>query len=190
MKRMFLFTLLCSLMVLVCVDLLPAQSDEAKIKSAVSSAIPSITDNATIMDWPSEPDGELRLIREGTNGWTCLPDMPSTPGNDPMCLDDPWLTWADAWMNKQDVNISQMGFGYMLQENTAESNIDPYAEGPTADNEWMSEGVPHVMIIVPDNEVLSGLSTDPNNGGPWVMWEGTSYVHIMVPLPQNPPPEM
>ncbi len=187
MKRMFLFSLLCSLVVLVSVELLLAQNDEAKIKNAVSSAIPSITNNATIMDWPSEPDGELRVIREGTNGWTCLPDMPSTPGNDPMCLDEPWLTWADAWMNKQDVNISRMGFGYMLQENTAESNTDPYAEGPTADNEWMSEGVPHVMIIVPDNEMLSGLSTDPNNGGPWVMWEGTPYVHIMVPLPQKPP---
>lgn len=190
MKRMFLFTLLSSLVVLVSIDLVLAQSDEAKISNAVSSAIPSITENATIMDWPSEPGGELRVIREGTNGWTCLPDMPSTPGNDPMCLDDPWLTWADAWMNKQDVNISTMGFGYMLQENTAESNVDPYPEGPTEDNEWMPEGVPHVMIIVPDNEVLSGLSTDPNNGGPWVMWRGTPYVHIMVPLPQNPPAEM
>ena len=27
-----------------------------------------------------------------------------------------------------------------------------------------------------------GLSTDPKNGGPWVMWKGTPYAHIMAPV--------
>ena len=27
-----------------------------------------------------------------------------------------------------------------------------------------------------------GISTDPNNGGPFVMWAGTPYAHIMVPI--------
>jgi hypothetical protein len=37
---------------------------------------------------------------------------------------------------------------------------------------------------------LSALPTDPNNGGPWVMWKGTPYAHIMVPvgpMPMNMP---
>jgi hypothetical protein len=38
------------------------------------------------------------------------------------------------------------------------------------------------MIIVPDNALLAGLPTDPENGGPYVMWKGTPYAHVMVPV--------
>lgn len=165
-------------------------NDKAKIMSAISAAPVSIAQHATIMDWPSNPGGEMVLLREGSNGFTCMPDMPDTPGHDPMCLDEPWLKWADAWMNKKDFNIEKMGFGYMLQGGTPESNTDPYAEGPTEDNEWMEKSIPHLMIIVPEESMLEGLPTDPNSGGPWVMWEGTPYVHIMVPMPKHEPDKM
>lgn len=186
MKRSMLFSLSCCLLLVVIpVTLVQAQADkEAKIRSAMSAAPPSIADQATIMDWPAEQGGEMAVLREGSSAWTCLPDMPDTPGNDPMCLDQPWLNWADAWMNKKEPNVTQMGFGYMLQGGTPESNTDPYAEGPTPDNEWMTEGVPHLMILVPDEEMLAGLPSDPENGGPWVMWRDTPYVHIMAPMPR------
>ncbi len=38
------------------------------------------------------------------------------------------------------------------------------------------------MIIVPDVEMLNGMPTDPNSGGPWVMFQGTPYAHIMIPV--------
>lgn len=160
---------------------------QAKIKSAISAAPTSVTNNATIMDWPAEAGGEMTVLRKGTNGWTCLPDMPDTPGNDPMCLDEPWMKWADAWMNKTEPQYTKIGIGYMLQGGTPQSNTDPYAEKPTEDNEWMSKSVPHVMIIVPNLEMLDGLPTDHTNGGPWVMWDGTPYAHIMVPMPKYKP---
>ncbi len=162
-------------------------SKKAKIKSAMSAAPASIAENATIMDWPASEDGEMTLLREGTNAFTCLPDMPATSGNDPMCLDDPWLKWADAWMNKKEFKAEKMGFGYMLQGGSPESNTDPYAEGPTDDNEWITDPVPHLMILVPDNSMLKGLPTSPDQGGPWVMWKGTPYVHIMAPMPKHTP---
>lgn len=37
------------------------------------------------------------------------------------------------------------------------------------------------MIVVSDQELLEGLPTDPENGGPWVMWKDTPYAHIMIP---------
>lgn len=160
---------------------------QAKIESAMSAAPNSISQNATIKDWPSTEGGEMMMLREGNNAFTCLPDMPDTPGNDPMCLDEPWLKWADAWMNKTDVTIDKMGFGYMLQGGTPESNTDPYAEGPQPDNEWLDQPVPHLMIIVPDSSMLSGLAVTPEEGGPWVMWRNTPYVHIMVPMPKHTP---
>lgn len=163
------------------------QDKNTKIRSALSAAPPSITNHATIADWPSQEGGEMLTIRQGTNGWTCLPDVPSTPDNDPMCLDEPWLAWADAWMNKKPLKNTRMGFGYMLQNNGPDSNTDPYAKGPTSDNEWMMHGVPHLMILVPDENMLQGLPTNHSKGGPWVMWRNTPYVHIMAPMPLYSP---
>ena len=74
---------------------------------------------------------------------------------------------------------------YMLAGDTGASNIDPYATGPTADNQWVAEG-PHIMVIVADPGQLEGLPTDPNSGGAYVMWKGTPYAHIMIPVAQRP----
>lgn len=161
-----------------------ATDSQAKIESAMSAAPPSISSRATIKDWPAQQGGEMSTLREGDSEWTCLPDHPDTPGNDPMCLDPQWMAWADAWMNKKDFQADEMGFGYMLQGGSPESNVDPYATGPTAENEWIEDPVPHLMVLVPDEKALEGLTTDPDSGGPWVMWRGTPYVHIMAPMPQ------
>jgi len=164
--------------------------NEAKIRSAMSAAPPSIADIATIADWPTETAGDLIILREGSSEWTCLPDMPATTGNDPWCVDQAWLDWLDAYLNNREPNVTRMGFGYMLQDNDSPySNTEPYAEGPTEDNEWQETDVPHLMILVPDATALQGLSTDPNNGGPWVMWRGTPYVHLMAPMPKYTPME-
>lgn len=186
MNRRIVCSLFCSLILtLLYVSPADAQSDKAeKIVNALSAAHPPITDNATVKDWPSEDNAEFTVLREGSNGWTCFPDSPGTPGNDPMCVDQPWLDWIDAWVNKKEVSTTRMGFGYMLQANDSPySNTDPYFEGQTPDNEWQQSDVPHLMIIVPDAKMLEGLSTSPDNAGPWVMWRDTPYVHIMAPMP-------
>lgn len=164
-----------------------ADGKEAKIRNAMSAAPPSVADKATVKDWPAQKGGDMPVLRQGSNGWTCFPDMPDTKGNDPMCLDEPWLAWADAWMNKKPLTNARMGFGYMLQQNAPDSNTDPYATGPAPDNEWMDKGVPHLMIVVPDANTLQGLPTDHHQGGPWVMWRGTPYVHVMAPMPLYKP---
>ncbi|GIS70281.1 MAG: hypothetical protein CM1200mP9_11020 [Gammaproteobacteria bacterium] len=48
----------------------------------------------------------------------------------------------------------------MLVGDEGASNVDPYATGPTDDNEWIDEG-PHLMIVVPDASLLEGIPTDP-----------------------------
>jgi hypothetical protein len=156
-----------------------SQDKQSQIAGALSSAPASVTEDAKVMDWDNT------VLREGTNDWTCFPDMPDTPGYDPMCLDEPWLNWAQAWMTKGQPTYDRIGFGYMLAGGSPDSNTDPYAEGPTADNEWLNEGVPHIMMIVPDPNMLKGLPTTPEGGGPWVMWRDTPYVHIMIPTPKH-----
>lgn len=169
----------------------PQADKEAKIRNAMSAAPPSIADEATIMDWPAAAGESMTILHEGSNSWTCMPDMHHTAGNDPMCIDAPWLEFIGALGSKSAPNITQMGFAYMLQANDHPfSNADPFATGPTPDNDWQEgdEG-PHLMILIPDLEMLAGLSTDPTNGGPYVMYPGTPYAHIMAPMPLYEPAE-
>jgi len=159
----------------------PANSN-AKIRNAVAAAPASIGANATIMDWPAKDDDQHMKLRDGTNGFTCFPDMPMTEGNDPMCVDSQWMAWMDAYMGKKPFKADRIGIGYMVAPGGASgSNTDPYAMGPTATNEWGLDA-PHVMILVPDAAHLQGLPTKRQTGSPWVMWKGTPYAHIMVPV--------
>lgn len=38
------------------------------------------------------------------------------------------------------------------------------------------------MMLFPDEQMYEGISTDPDNGGPWVMFPETPYVHVMMPV--------
>ena len=42
------------------------------------------------------------------------------------------------------------------------------------------------MILPTDAKQLDAFPTDPKAGGPWVMWKGTKYAHIMVPTAPMP----
>jgi hypothetical protein len=172
--RKFALTLLAVCCVLGVAASAAADDRQTMINDAMSAAPDAIARKATIMDWAGN------TLRAGTNGYTCFPTPPNLKGKAPMCLDGPWMAWADAWMNKKPFKASGVGTAYMLAGDGGASNIDPYATGPTADNQWVVEG-PHLMIIVPDAATLEAIPTDPKNGGPYVMWKGTPYVHIMVP---------
>ena len=147
---------------------------KAMVKDALSAAPSDVAANASVIDW------EGAVLREGSNGFTCLPTAPTLEGPAPMCLDTQWLSWAHAWQMKQPVTTSTVGIAYMLAGDGGASNTDPWAEGPTEDNDWVVAG-PHLMVIVPDPAALDGMTDDYTTGGPWVMWKGTPYAHIMVP---------
>ncbi len=153
-------------------------TDAQKIGSAMSAAPAAIGKGATIMDWPADPKAKPRQLRGGTNGWICYPNSPDEGA---MCLDKQWQEWADAWMNKKAPTITGTGIGYMLQGDKGASNTDPYATGPTTTNQWVVSP-PHIMVLYQDLKMLDAFSTDPKSGGPWVMWKGTPYAHLMVPV--------
>ena len=143
-------------------------------KDALSAAWPGMVAGAQVVDW----DGNT--LKEGDNGYVCLPTPPMLAGTAPMCMDAEWMEWADAWQNKKDFAADRIGISYMLAGDEGASNIDPYAEGPTDDNEWIVEG-PHLMIIAPPG-MLDSFPADPQSGGPYVMWKDTPYEHLMVPV--------
>ena len=160
----------------------PPKTDDAKlIASAMSAAPMSIAKNATVMDMNA--DGTMRTIRQGTNGWTCIPDNPTTPGPDPMCMDKNAMEWAGAWMSHKAPPTGKVGLMYMLAGGTDASNTDPYATKPSTTNHWIKTG-PHVMIVGGDASFYDSYpkDADPDTSVPYVMWAGTPYKHLMAPV--------
>lgn len=150
------------------------------IESAMAAAPAPVSGNATIVQ--ARPDGSMTTLREGNNGWTCMPDNPVSPGPDPMCMDRNALAWARAWMEHREPPMDRPGFMYMLAGGSDASNTDPYAEAPAVGNDWIETG-PHVMIVG-STAILNGYPTgpSPDTSLPYVMWAGTPYAHLMIPI--------
>lgn len=150
------------------------------IASAAAAAPDAVARDAAIV--AMIPDGTMKTLREGKNGWTCMPDNPATPGPDPMCGDANAMKWAEAWIGKKPPPANTVGFMYMLAGGTDASNTDPYAQAPTEGNAWTETG-PHVMVVG-SKEILAGYPSgpEPNTKVPYVMWAGTPYAHLMIPV--------
>ena len=154
--------------------------DAALIASAMSAAPAAIARHATIVEMSAK--GAMRVVRKGANGFTCMPDDPTTPGPDPMCGDENAMQWAMAMTAHKAPAAGKVGFLYMLAGGTDASNTDPYAAKPTGQNHWIKTG-PHVMIVG-DKEMLTHYpaNPDPDTSQPYVMWAGTPYAHLMIPV--------
>jgi hypothetical protein len=157
-----------------------AMSDEEIVASAESAAPAAVGENATVVAMDEQM--QIRTVREGTNGFTCMPDNPGSPGNDPMCFDAGGLKWAQAWMAKEQPPEGIVGMAYMLQGGSDASNTDPFATEP-AGGEWVDTG-PHLMLFNV-GEMIGSYPTqgdNPDTKSPYVMWAGTPYEHLMIPV--------
>jgi hypothetical protein len=149
-----------------------AHSDEWKIKNALSAGPTSITDRATVVDRPLNlNDGHThgRVLRQGSNGWTCMPDIPGRPQHDPMCADETMMKWMAATLSGEKPNIDRVGLAYMLMGEAGQGQNAAPAIDPTQIKEWFYIG-PHVMVVLPDSakEALRGINQDLSNNEPYV----------------------
>ncbi|HSQ95716.1 MAG TPA: hypothetical protein VLM18_06435 [Croceibacterium sp.] len=150
------------------------------IASAESAAPAEVANAAAVITMDAQ--GKITELRKGTNGFTCMPDAPDTPGPDPMCFDANAMEWVMAWAAHKPPPTDKAGIMYMLAGGTDASNTDPYATKPTAGGDWIHTG-PH-MMVVGSAASLAGYpnGAKPNTKGPYVMWAGTPYAHLMIPV--------
>jgi hypothetical protein len=153
----------------------PATNDAGYMAKVATAAPPRIVRNATIMRIEGSA---MRTLRTGTNGFTCFVDTDDTP----MCAD----ANAMEWWRAQAAHVpapDKTGFIYMLAGDTGASNTDPFAMKPEPGNHWIKTG-PHVMIVGPAPKTMPGYprSADPDTTNPYVMWPGTPYEHLMLPV--------
>lgn len=146
------------------------------IASAMSAGPLSLAENATITDL------EGNVLREGTNGWTCVPDDLNAANANPWCFNAPWGNFRAAMGSATNPSFDRVGLAYMLAGDAPVSNIDPTATEATPDNDWVEDAGVHLMLIVPGDNPYEGFSSEPYNGGPWIMFPGTAYEHLMIPI--------
>jgi hypothetical protein len=155
-------------------------ADAPLIASAMSAAPAAVARGAAIV--AMRADGTMRTIRRGANGFTCMADNPATPGPDPMCMDENAMAWAMAWIGRRPPPPDRVGLMYMLAGGTDASNTDPWSERPRRGDPWVQTG-PHLMVVG-SASLLEGYPSGPrpDTSRPYVMWAGTPYAHLMVPV--------
>jgi hypothetical protein len=160
-------------------------SEEWEIETYTSAAPDFIGNFATVVSASGE------VIREGTNGWTCLPFIPMPKmgfktANEaaPACADANAVAWANAYIAQAKPEIENDGWIWMKHGDTGVDNFRPYSEGDKANTkaeDWIYSGS-HLMLMPKDPSSLDGVSTDFTTGAPYVMMKGTPFVHLMIPL--------
>jgi hypothetical protein len=149
-------------------------STKQKIALALSAAPSNVSKDATVV----EPDGHgvTRVLRQGTNGFTCMPGDPSGVGMPPMCMDKVAVQWnKDFNEHKPKPTTTVPGIEYMLAGATQRSDTDP--------NDKTSPAIkigPHWMILWPFDPKTTGLPTTHKPTGVYIMWAGSPYAHIHV----------
>jgi hypothetical protein len=113
-----------------------AGDHKAEIERAMSAAPAAISGQATIVG----SDGTV--LREGSNGWTCMGD--TMPGdNAPMCNDATWMKLMKAVGSQSDFEADGIGISYMLQgdHGAGVSNSTPYHPDPKNADDYVETGL-------------------------------------------------
>jgi hypothetical protein len=152
-------------------------TDEQKIEFALSAAPASVAEGAAVMDWDSR-----EVLREGNNDYCCFPSMGPMPY--PMCVTEDWINFIEAmFKGEEPPTPKKMAIGYWLQGIAPMSNEHPFATPEETRKHVIAPGDPHLAILFPNPAILEGYPDDPAQGGPWVMFKDTPFVHLMVPAP-------
>jgi hypothetical protein len=101
-----------------------ADSTQVKIARAMSAGPTEVAKAARIVD--TDAQGKMVVLREGNNGFTCMPGNLKVVGEPPMCVDAPSMQWfADASAHKPRPTNTVPGVTYMLAGASQRSDSDP-----------------------------------------------------------------
>jgi hypothetical protein len=151
-----------------------SETAAAKIAKAMSAGPPEIARSAKIVD--KDAQGHITVLREGSNGFTCMPGNPKAVGDPPMCSDEASMQWAaDFAAHKPRPTNTVPGITYMLAGATQRSDSDPFDKTSPA----ITIG-PHWMIMWPFDAKATGLPTTHRATGAYIMWSGSPYAHLHI----------
>jgi hypothetical protein len=155
-------------------DHMTEEIKKEKIRRAMLAGPSSVTADATVAEMDDQ--GNMTVIRPGTNEWVCIPGDQNVVGFADMALDPMGMVWfKDVLARKPKPTNASPGLIYMLNGATQRSFTDPF--------DTTSPPIPigpHWMILWPFDAKAAGLSTVMRDAGTMVMFAGTPYAHLHV----------
>jgi hypothetical protein len=147
---------------------------QEKVARAMAAGPDDIARSARIVDTDSQ--GHKIILREGSNGFTCMPGNPKVIGDPAMCADAASMQWAaDFAAHKPKPTNTVPGITYMLAGATQRSDSDPF----DTTSEPITVG-PHWMIMWPFDPKATGLPNKHGDTGAYIMWAGSPYAHLHI----------
>jgi hypothetical protein len=150
------------------------ETTQAKIARAMSAGPTEVAKSARIID--KDSNGNKVVLREGNNGFTCMPGNPKAVGQPAMCMDAAAMQWsADFEAHNAKPTNTEPGIIYMLAGATQRSDTDPY--------DTTSPPIPigpHWMLMWPFDPKTTGLPTTHKPSGAYIMWAGSPYAHVHI----------
>lgn len=159
-------------------DRLPV-TDAEKMADALRAGPTFITKDATLLDWPTTPNSEYRVLRKGTNEWSCLPAVPGYPHDEPGCFDQVFLQWMKDGLAARTPHINAVGIAYMYKGAWV-----PKTGETKSPNKEFHVG-PHIMIVSPHQDELQAYNRDGSNGMPYVTHlPNRTELFLVIPIRQ------
>jgi hypothetical protein len=188
-----------SILGLACTQLMFAQlpSIEIQIKTALLAAPEAMRAGAMVYGY--NPQGEIVVLRKGTNEMVCLADNPKQDGLNVACYHkdlDPFMARgrelrAQGKSPKEifDIREEEVKAGKLFMPQQA-TNLQIFFASAEAYNPQTGEvtggNFRYVVYIPWATAETTGLPLKPEAPGmPWLMDPGTHSAHIMI----NPPPK-
>src|SRR6266852_9050602 len=133
-------------------DHMPEEIKKEKIRRTMLTGPSSVTAEATVAEMDHQ--GNLTIIRPGTNAWVCIPGDQNVVGRPDMALDPMGMIWfKDVLARKPKPTNTSPGLIYMLNGATQRSFTDPF--------DTTSPPIPigpHWMVLWPFDAKAAGLS--------------------------------
>jgi len=179
---------LCTLSAVACSQ----EKKEEQIAAAVMAAPESQRAEATVYGF--DGNGDLVLLRKGSNNLLCLADNPQKKGFNVACYHkdlEPFMARSRA-LRKEGKNNGEI---FKIKEEEVKAGKLKMPENPTtlhilsgADGVYNAEtgmvdnaSYRYVVYIPYATRETTGLPLKPvTNGGPWLMDPGTHRAHIMI----------
>jgi len=144
------------------------ETKEVQMARAIAAGPKRVTDAARIVG--SDAQGKTMVLREGKNGFTCVPGNPKVVGRPASCSNEAARQWsADLAAGIPSPTNTVAGFIYMLAGATERGESgSTITVGP----QW--------LIVWPFDPKATGLSATKKDSGAYILWAGTPYAHLHI----------
>ncbi|HKV73435.1 MAG TPA: hypothetical protein VJN95_02885 [Gemmatimonadales bacterium] len=174
----------------------PPPSADVQIAGAVSPAPDSLKAGATVLGY--DAGGQLVPLRHGTNNLICLADNPASKDFHPACYQkelEPFMARGRALRAQglkraaiDSVRFAEIMSGALRMPQRPTTLYEFYGKKENFDSttgKVAGASAVYVVYTPYATEESSGLSTIPLAGGPWLMYPGKPWAHIMI-VPEKP----